>query len=1290
MDGIGLGLKSMVYSAFKMTKILIRGLSAVVVLAVVAAIMLILIGRQTIGELDQYRSDIQLFIASNIGMGVELGELRGEWPGLVPIVDIASLAIGDPKKSSVISLSEGRANLDLFKSIRYATPIWRELAIEQLAVSFTEDADGRWSLQGFSSQTGTDLAVITQPFLFSRLIQIQSLSINLHFFSGKTAEILGEDMLIQNEPDFHRAELSLRFSEDDLPAYFIIEGQGDPNDVDNFFADGYLRFEQLNVSKPLEGLTKSLLPEVFANLSESDIEVGGEVWVDIHSGGTLDFEGHLSASYLPMNWLADVPPIENFKSKITGWFRPGLNWGVQTEALSFNWADIQIEPLDMLITQSLGASWEIFDIAVNQLDLELLSQLLLETRVSSSQITELFDKTRIRGTVTGLNLGRSDQGYYMSGDLQGFHMLAHRGFPGYSGIDGYFEIYRDSGLFYIADRDGFQMSLPKVYLEDLQVERAEGTVFFARDASALVVRSDLMSVQMAAGSSQVMFSVEQPLPRLGQIPEFTLAIGGRDLDMRYGSSLLPYRLPENLSQWLKSSVKGGNLREFGLLFRQGPPKNNAVSRTTQLMFNTEQAEIKYHPQWPSLTEVDSMVLVDDRIVDAELVSAKSGEVAVTRATADYGLSHPQQPILTIDASLSSDVAAAIELLAASPVRANLGSTAQWQYRGRSNTQLQMEIPLTKPSAGKSNAGNYRITSVIEDANISISGAPIDITDLSGTISYSSERGLYADNLLGNLWQQPLTAKLYRQDSQQRVAIDTQIEPVNLSKFVNFPWTEVVDGTIAVEGLLTVDLQNRNQPTTLQLNSLMRGVALDLPESLAKSADQQRPLEMTLSFAPSLSRLQGKLGDLLSADLHFEKTSLRRGLINYDRSQLVPEDGQLLVAAHLPAPSFTDWAPVIALFESVEQTGEKSWRTLFDFQFDYLQLASFEIQDISATVSPEDIGFKAIFSSDLADGQIVLPRDNQQALAIDLTRLELPEINLESPSQQSLDPRQFIPMDFSADQIIHNGNSLGSLAFELRPETSGALFTAISGNFLGIKPGSFVSQAPTEFFWGYDGESYLSRLTGPAAVDNIGDLMAGLGIPEVLDSESGRLAVDLLWRGMPWDVQAETLTGSFEISLTDGSFYRTSGRAEATLKLVSLLNFANWLRRLKLDFSDVVGKNLAYNELQGSFSFDQGILAFDRPLKMEMPSGRMTMAGEFDLIDETVDAQLVATLPVGTNLPWLAGFVGGLPAAAGVYITSKLLEKQVDRLSSINYSLSGPWDDIQVSVSEIFAAELEAQ
>jgi len=110
---------------------------------------------------------------------------------------------------------------------------------------------------------------------------------------------------------------------------------------------------------------------------------------------------------------------------------------------------------------------------------------------------------------------------------------------------------------------------------------------------------------------------------------------------------------------------------------------------------------------------------------------------------------------------------------------------------------------------------------------------------------------------------------------------------------------------------------------------------------------------------------------------------------------------------------------------------------------------------------------------------------------------------------------------------------------------------------------------------------------------------------------------------------------------------------------------------------------------GTIRFNNGVASLIDPLRMKMPSGRMNMGGNFDLVNEQVDAELVATLPVATNLPWVVALLGGVPAAAGVYLTSKLVEKQVDRLSSISYTLSGPFDDVEVAVDKIFAAELKA-
>lgn len=229
---------------------------------------------------------------------------------------------------------------------------------------------------------------------------------------------------------------------------------------------------------------------------------------------------------------------------------------------------------------------------------------------------------------------------------------------------------------------------------------------------------------------------------------------------------------------------------------------------------------------------------------------------------------------------------------------------------------------------------------------------------------------------------------------------------------------------------------------------------------------------------------------------------------------------------------------------------------------------------------------------------------------------------------------------------------------------------------------------TNFRWEFDGQSHISRLNGPVGIDNMSDFFRRLELDPPIDSKSGAINFDLDWQDQPWAFSKENLGGDFKIELNEGNFYTSPGGGSAALKLVSLFNFANWLRRLQLDFSDVVSDNLAYNNLVGTVEFDQGIAKLLEPLQVNMPSGRMSMKGDFNLVNETASAQLVATLPVATNLPWVVALLGNIPAAAGVYLTSKIVSKQVDRLSSISYQIAGSWDDIEVSVDEIFAAQLD--
>ncbi len=1276
----------------KIVKLIGRWLWLSAAMLIIGTVILVVIGRQTISSVGELRPAIQQLISDSTGMQVRLGELQGEWPGLIPVIDIEKIEIISDGQTPAIVLDYGRADLDLFNSLKYLSPIWRELVVDQLAITMVEDKLGRWSLKGLQGSSSTDLNIILEPLFYSRLIRLRLVLIDLEFFSGKKIQVRGDEVTLENDDDFHRAELSVRLSDQGIPAYVLMEGQGDPSDLESFNADGYFRLDNFNISDPIVELSQSLLPGLFDNLSSFKANASGEVWFDIHPGGSLDFEGDLAITEIPLDWLADVPPIQNLSTALTGWFTSGSDWGARLQGFDFDWSDADIEPLDLVFNQRLGSRWQDFDISVNQLDVTVLSDLLRETKVPSAKLLKAIDELRPRGDLSALTLGKNEAGYYASANLDNISARPYKGAPGVKNINGYLEVQGSGGLFHLADSDGFEVFFPKVYKDYLHVEKAEGTVYldWQPQTSMLTSRSTSMKTTVDAGTSNIMFSVEQQLPANGLAPEVNLIIGGRDLDAAFIDKYLPYKTPARLSKWLKTAVLAANVQEFGMLVRTGPPRNNIMSKTTQLLFKTENTDVDYHPDWLGIRDADTLVLIDDAYVEAVATAGTVGGAKILQADAVMGDPAVGMQILTVDAQVEAGLGEAIDLLAQSPLRDRIGPLAGWQYAGDVDAQLHLEIPLKKV-AGKTVAGDYQISTNLNRGSLTIPNTSIGFSQVEGELNFSIADGLYSETLSGEFWGQPLKAKLFKTGNQQKIAVTTEVQPQNLNRLVEFPWTKVLTGSIPIEGLLSIKAaDDPGTPVTLQLVSQMQNSEIRLPQPLGKAANEPRALDITLHFDPDFNRLEGSMGDQLVTDLRFNQTKLTHGLVSFDRSVSVPEEGELLVAGYLPTTDLNLWNPVISLFAGRSGGQEASWEPVFDLQFDQLDLATFKVADIAAKIRPSEEKVNIVFTSDLADGKLALPYDDSLIPDVQLSRLSLPSALLEQKiGQKGMDPRTFFAVNFSVDTLNVGDKDLGALAFELRPEVSGAAFNAIVGDVFGLRPGLFEKQPDTEFFWSYDGEKYSSHLIGPVGVDNIGDLFSGLNIPKVMDSESGSMVFDLSWQDQPWKITKENITGDFQINLQDGSFYTSTGGAGAALKLVSLFNFANWLKRLQLDFSDVTSQNLAYNDLVGTLHFENGVASLLDPLRMKMPSGRMNMAGDFDLVNEQVDAQLVATLPVATNLPWVVALLGGVPAAAGVYLTSKLVEKQVDRLSSISYTLSGPFDDVEVAVDRIFAAELKA-
>jgi uncharacterized protein YhdP len=132
--------------------------------------------------------------------------------------------------------------------------------------------------------------------------------------------------------------------------------------------------------------------------------------------------------------------------------------------------------------------------------------------------------------------------------------------------------------------------------------------------------------------------------------------------------------------------------------------------------------------------------------------------------------------------------------------------------------------------------------------------------------------------------------------------------------------------------------------------------------------------------------------------------------------------------------------------------------------------------------------------------------------------------------------------------------------------------------------------------------------------------------------------------------------------------------------VSILNLAEIVQQLSL--SHMFESGIPFNTIEGEIYLQAGTLEV---AKMAVQGGASSFqfSGVSDVAQRTLDGELVVTLPVADNLPWVVALAAGLPVAAGVFVLSKLFESQVNRLTSVVYTTTGSWDSPVVEFDRVF-------
>lgn len=372
-----------------------------------------------------------------------------------------------------------------------------------------------------------------------------------------------------------------------------------------------------------------------------------------------------------------------------------------------------------------------------------------------------------------------------------------------------------------------------------------------------------------------------------------------------------------------------------------------------------------------------------------------------------------------------------------------------------------------------------------------------------------------------------------------------------------------------------------------------------------------------------------------------------------------------------------------------------------------QLGVLTLKQLAINLVPQKDAWSLNLHNSLIAGSIHIPTDKSRPIDINLQYLHLSNDAFGEEVEtleEAFDPRNLPLADVRVAELFYGGKNYGNWSVQLRPIAGGTQFTNIHGIIRGVtvagvdssvgksaeKNGAADTQqqaSGAQLIWQKEDTGEQTRFVGQLSAENMADVLQQWGITEFIESQSASYRVDLTWPGAPQRFSIAALKGNMALSLENGSFKRNSGTGgEGLLRLFGLVNFDTLARRLRLDFSDLYKSGLTYDRLQGKVNFDNGNLSFTEPLQVDSPSSRLQMGGNINLINETIDTRLIATLPVAGNLTFLAALATGLPAAAGVYVISKIFQKQVDQATSISYRIRGSWDEPEIKFDRLFESE----
>lgn len=1251
-------------------QLLTWSLTALVLLAAFVGL-----GRQLMPLVADYKGDVEARLSAEAGVPVRIQTLRGEWEKLTPHLVAEGIELRDPRQPSVVllRLPELSTRPALLASLMHLEP--RLLStLRGLKLHLQQLPDGRLQIAELSKLASTDpeaarkamSLVLRQPSL---VLEDSQLSLSLN--GRPRLDMHGLTLTSINEGERHWLNGEFRVAKASRPLRFIMTYRGDPLDWRTGRLESYISLPVLELGGWLKGLP-------LQGWEAQSVKAGGDYWLDFENGLLQSVTARVEA---PQASLAFTLGQETSRYELAS-----LHGLVHMQRENGGWAFAADKLLGKVNKLALPAvrlaarsNDQGIELAASQLALAPLRELLPAAVPLPPQAKAWLKRGAPSGWLPHLRLTarRAEDGSLVDSrvwaEFKAVSVQASERYPGVSNLAGWLDLGSEGGLVYIDSRKAV-LDLRQEFREPLLADRLRGGFRLRRSDNEWELQSGRLQVTNSDAQGEAVFSLYVPIKDPGASRLHLLA-GLREARGPSAYRYVPWTAAgDETLAWLKSAITAGTV-EHGHFLYDGPllTRRDLPPHRMEMRFLVRDGQLAYQPGWPPVEGLQAEVVIDNH---ALRISSPEGRVYNTKAdslTAE--IPDLLKGYLTVRGHMQGPSSDIIRLLRESPLKAEAGRVAEaLELEGDTSGTLALGIPLAGGPV------KVQVNAELPGNRLRLKREQLTIDKLTGPISFSLGQGLVSEGLSGRLFDEDIRARIgstvrNRALQQVHVSIDGRAGVPALKAWSNSSLLNYLDGATDYQAEVYLPGDSR-KPVQLALNSNLAGLRINLPAPLGKGVEPL-PLRYLSDIGEERTSSRLFLGKRLNAGLVWQGGQLERALLRTGYDTVAWPDGPgIQLEGRMPRFNLADWQGWLNMADRNEDVASLPPVSRVELEAQEIWAGGFIFRSARVEGRREADVWDLRWDSERSAGRARVPMAAARQrvpteVTVDRLRWPLYRVPEEGrPKVESQPGLQALPLNLQV-------RALRLDAFPNLPETT--LSTRLQPSPQGLRAEQLsVSNSAATFKgsldWQWRGGAE-TRLAGTLQSPDVSRLLSGLGYAPTLTSSRANATADISWPGPPEDFGLERLDGQLKAKLEDGRLLNISAVTSAS-RIFGLLDIDNIKRRLRLDFSDVTRRGISFDTATLEAQVRRGII---NPGRFELagPSLSAVGQGKVNLNTGELDQDIKVTVPMSSTLPVAAAVVGGPLVGGAVVAAEKVLDKQLGRLTTLTYHVSGDWDDPKV-------------